>query len=297
LLGGASPPAQDRAAGALLGGGSPSAQASPQALEAGWQLGLSRIIRMVANSRALTDSASKPTRDTVRGDCMASMAIDFQAKAEAAWSARESGGAPRLAFVTPVGGTSVSPDPIGLLRGAPQAALMKDFITFVLSPAGQRLWSYRLGEPGGPVRYELHRLPIRRDVLTAEDRRHMSHPDDDPFAIAAAFTYRPQWTGHLYGLIGPVVKSTAMDVRDELTAAWRAIIATGGPAACPEAMALLETPPFRYAEAKAVAAQLKEGPTVAVPLLRRWSENAQARYLKAARLAQSARPQTDQRAP
>ncbi len=259
------------------------------ALVSGWAKGLNLIKRLVANSRALTDSASKPTRDTVRGDCVASMAIDFQAKAEAAWSAEESGGSPRLVFAVPAGGTSVSPDPIALLRGAPQRALMIDFIRFVLSPDGQRLWSYRRGVPGGPLRYELHRMPVRADVYTPMDRERMSHPEDDPYAIAKTFTYHADWTGRIYGLIGPVVKATMLDARSELTAAWRAIIAAGGPARVPEAWQAFTWTPFTYDEAPAMTTRLKDGPAVALPLIRSWNEQAIARYREAERLARAGR--------
>jgi iron(III) transport system substrate-binding protein len=164
----------------------------PNDLGAGWNDGLCLIKRLVGNARSITDSSSKPTRDVVRGDCVAGMALDFQAKSEQEHSAAESGGASRLDFTIPVGGTSTSADPIGLLRGAPEHDLAVAFIRFVISPAGQRLWNYRVGTPGGPERYALRRLPIRRDVLDAEWQQYASDPEQDPFVIGAAFTYHPE---------------------------------------------------------------------------------------------------------
>jgi ABC-type Fe3+ transport system substrate-binding protein len=258
-------------------------------LAAGWALGLERIRRMVANARVVTDSASKPTRDVVRGDAVASMAIDFQARAEAEWSAEESGGPERLVFTAPAGGTSVSADPIALLRGAPERDLAVDFMRFVLSSAGQRLWGYRAGTPGGPQHYTLHRMPVRRDVLDADWRRFAADPTADPFTLATTFTYRPAWTASLYPLIGPLVKAIALDPRDELVAAWTAIDRAGGPAAVPAATAALSWLPFTYADAMAQRDALGLGSTRALPLQRAWTVGAQAAYREATRLAEAGR--------
>lgn len=256
-------------------------------LDAGWAAGFALIRRMVGNARAITDSASKPTRDVVRGDCLAAMALDFQAKFEAENSALESGGEPRLTFITPVGGTSVSADPIGLLRGAPERKLAIAFIRFVLSPQGQRLWNYRVGTPGGPERYALRRLPIRRDVLDADWAEHASDPGEDPFVIGAAFTYRSDWTSHLYSLIGPLIKATTFDCREELREAWHAILDAGGPEAVPQAYAAFIAQPFTYAQAPDALATLRAGPEHAIPLLREWTTHAIAAYTQARTLAEA----------
>ena len=258
-------------------------------LNAGWALGIERIRRMVANSRAITDSASKPTRDVVRGDAVASMAIDFQAKSEAEWATQESGGATRLVFTAPLGGTSVSADPIALLRGAPERELAIDFIRFVLSPAGQRLWGYRVGTPGGPERYTLHRMPVRDDVFDADWKINAADPDADPAALAATFTYRPAWTASLYPLIGPLIKAIALDPREELTAAWAAIDRAGGPAAVPEATAALSWQPFTYAEAPTMRDRLAKSASEAIPLVRTWTTGAQDAYRRARQLAEEGR--------
>lgn len=264
-------------------------QMARQGPVAGWAAGHLLIRRLVANSRWITDSASKPTRDVARGDAVAAMAIDFQARAEAEWSARESGGTPRLVFTAPLGGTSVSADPIAVLRGAPEPELARDFVWFVLSPQGQRLWNYRVGEAGGPVQYALRRAPVRADVLTPADRASMSDPDLDPRELAARFTYQPAWTAHLYPLLGPFIKATALDPRDDLTAAWVAIIRAGGPDRVPQAWAAFTDLTVTYEQASAAREALAQGPAVAAPMVRQWSERALERYQTARRLAEEGR--------
>jgi len=267
----------------------------PDDLGKGWQNGLALILRLVGNARSITDSASKPTRDVVRGDCLAAMALDFQAKFEAENAERESRLAgtattiPRLQFITPIGGTSVSADPIGLLRGAPEHDLAVAFIRFVLSPDGQRLWNYRVGTPGGPERYALRRLPVRRDVLDQQWALYASDPDEDPFVIGSAFTYRYAWTGPLRDLMGPLIKAIALDCRDELREAWHAILDAGGPQAVPQAYATFSTVPVTYADAPAALATLRAGPEQALPLLRQWTTAAIARFARATADAKAGR--------
>ena len=267
-----------------------------EALAAGWAEGLTLIKRMVGNASWVLDGASVAVRQVARGEACAGVCIDFNGRAEAEWTER-SGGRPRLVFVAPTGGTSVSADPIALLRGAPNRAVAVAFMRFVLSPEGQRLYNYRVGEPGGPVRYALRRLPIRRDVYTADDRTRMSDPDEEPHALAERFTYRGAWTAPYRRVLGWVVKTTILDAREELETAWRAIVAAGGPERVPAAGAAFRELPFAYGEARARGrelATLKEGRTNreqvhALAMQRAWTIQAQAQYRRAAELARAGR--------
>ena len=262
--------------------------ATEAALAQGWAEGFAIIKGIAGNSRWVTDGASKAVRDVVRGDATAGMAIDFHARAEAEWSAQESGGPARLAWAAPAGGTSVSADPICLLRGAPHRTLAVDFIRFVLSPAGQRLWNYRVGAPAGPTRWQLRRLPVRRDVYTDADRALMTDPSEDPFALATSFTYRPGWTVPVRALIGPLVKAVCLDPRAELELAWRAILKAGGPAAVPAAWAEFIWMPAPYGELPTLTSKLKDAAT-SLPLLRGWTTEATRHYRLATELAQEGR--------
>ncbi|MDD5728914.1 MAG: ABC transporter substrate-binding protein, partial [Victivallales bacterium] len=146
-------------------------------LETGWADGLNLIRRIAANSRVVTDSASKVTHDTAAGNAAAGICIDFYGQSEAEWSAVRNHGVPRMEFTCPADGTSVSADPVQLLRGAPNRKVAVAFIEFVLSDAGQKLWSFRPGTPGGPVKYALLRMPIRRDFYRREYLQYMSYPE------------------------------------------------------------------------------------------------------------------------
>lgn len=266
---------------------------TPMALDAGWAAGLNLIQRIGANSRMITDSASKVPREVARGEAAAGMCIDFYGRTEAEWVQTQSGGAAsgdRLAYVVPIGGSSVSADPIMMFRGAPNRTAAVAFIEFVLSERGQRLWNRRPGTPGGPVKYALRRLSVRRDLYGPEERRYMSDPEVEPFSPEVAFSYDPALTARHFGLIRGLFRTMVIEPLPELQAAWAAILAAGGPAACPEAMVAFHALPFTYAEADAALVALNPsapGNTALTVLAqqRRWTEFFRGQYLRAALLA------------
>lgn len=173
----------------------------------GWASGINLIKRIGANSRYMTDSASKVPHDVSRGDAVAGMCIDFYGRAESEYSAFESNSnKERMRFVAPVGGTSISADPIQLLRGAPNQKTAIAFIEFVLSKEGQKIWDYRVGTPGGPKKFALRRLPIRRDMYSPENKKYMSDPDINPFRGQESLVYKGGWTGPYFGLIRTLIK-------------------------------------------------------------------------------------------
>lgn len=237
-------------------GGDARIRAYQAAVERGWLRGIRLVQRISANARYFTDSAGKVPIDVSMGSAAAGLAIDFYGRYQAETS-RAPDGAARMGYVTPAGGSSVSADPISLLRGAAHRELAVRFIAFALSDEGQKLWNYRPGTPGGPAVYALRRLPIRRDFYPSDSAARQavyeSHrpftsdplgdPAVNPYVLASEFTYRPRWTGAHFGMQRTLIKAMCLDSGDELRAAWRAILDAGGPEACPEAVAALERMP------------------------------------------------------
>ncbi|HMO52593.1 MAG TPA: ABC transporter substrate-binding protein [Kiritimatiellia bacterium] len=223
-----------------------------QALEAGFFDGIRMIQLIGANARYFTDSSSKVPIDVSMGNAAVGIAIDFYGRYQAQVS-RTPDGIERMRYITPFGGSGVSCDPISLLRGAPNREIAVRFIEYVLSEEAQQLWTYRAGEPGGPEKFSLRRVPIRREffpsdnpAIQARHEQHLPHAADDladpainPYALAEHFIYYRRWTGGHFGILRDLIRAMSMDSSSELQAAWRAIIAGGGPEAQPEAMRLL----------------------------------------------------------
>ncbi|MGA0333321.1 MAG: ABC transporter substrate-binding protein [Kiritimatiellia bacterium] len=231
-------------------------EAYEQAIRTGWVNGVNLVRLLGANARYFTDSASKVPIDVSMGNATVGLAIDFYGRYQAE-SSRNPDGSERMMYFTPVGGSSVSADPVSLLRGAPHRELAVEFMEYVLSEAGQKLWNYRVGTPGGPVKYALRRLPIRRDFYPSElpeiQARFESHqpyysdplgdPSVNPYYLASQFQYIPRWTGRHFGINRYLIRAMCLDAGEELAEAWKAIQQAGGPEAVPEAMEALRLLP------------------------------------------------------
>jgi hypothetical protein len=191
-----------------------------------------------------------------------------------------------MQYVTPIGGSSASADPISLLRGAPHRELAVRFLVFTLSPEGQRLWTYRAGTPGGPRKFSLRRLPVRRDfypdpehpeqdAVHREHLRFSSDPLDDPavnpYALAERFTYYPRWTGAHFNMHRDLIRTMGMDAGDELKTAWKAIHRDPDPARRARAIALLERLPDQPEPLTWKSALSMPGKHKRLDLMREWT--------------------------
>ncbi len=277
---------QEQMRAELAARGADPETAAPEDLAAGWRRACRLIRRIAANACYFTDAASKVPMDVAQGAAAAGMCIDFYGRFESERVERHEGST-RLRYRTPAGGSSVSVDPISLLRGAPHRATAEHFIEFCLSPQGQRLWNARPGTPGGPERYALRRLPVRRDLYTAAERRAMSDPDARPYEQAAGFVYRGAWTAPLFSLLRVLIRAMCIEPHAELAEAWEAIRRRGGPESCPDAAAALEAlpPSAEYPAARAVTAASLTNALVEARLAREWTAFFRTQYRRARELA------------
>ena len=259
-------------------------EASEAALAEGWKRGLQLIIKASANSRYFSDAAGKVPMDVSLGDAAIGMCIDFYGRFQS--EAVKVGDTPsRLQYFTPLGGSSVGVDPIGLLRGAPNPELAREFIAFVLSVEGQKLWNFKVGTPGGPTRYALRRLPIRKELYAPEFTAFRSDPNTLPYEEAKSFTYHDAWTGPLFSPLRFIIRVSCIDSHDEQAAAWKELIAANFP---PEATAVFsDISAIDYATTKnEIRTSLKGStPLAEVQLAAKLGEHFRAQYRRAAQLA------------
>ncbi len=203
--------------------GRPKAEFEKQAVAQGWERGLRLLLGISANARYFTDSSQKPPIDVAAGNCAVGMCIDFYGRYQAQSSAERSG-RQRLGFHMPEGGTTLSPDPIALMRGAPNREIAEAFIEYVMSMDGQKLWNLKPGTPGGPRHFALRRLPIRKDFYTNPEYKALrADPEVNPYAGESPLVYNAAWTGSLFREMSFVIRVMGIDTHNELAAAWRAI--------------------------------------------------------------------------
>jgi len=265
-----------------------------EAVARGWVDGINLVRLIGANARYFTDGAGKVPIDVGDGVAAAGIAIDFYGRFQAE-AAKSPAGVARLVYVTPHGGSSVSADPISILRGAPHKKLALRFLLYVMSSDGQKLWNYRPGTPGGPKRFALCRLPIGRTFYPSNDpegqaaceaHRAYTHddltdPDVDAYALAARFAYQPRWTARHFGIQRDLVRAMCLDAGDELRAAWRAIDDAGGSEAASEAMVLLQRLPDTPLPLNWVSAVGPYGEIRREDLLRGWTAFFRQSYREA----------------
>lgn len=199
-----------------------------EAIAAGWSAGLQLIQRMAANSRYFTDSASKIPHDVGQGNSAAGMCIDFYGRSYAS-ELTTTGGQPRVVWIAPQGGTTLSADPIAVLKGAPHEELAQAFVAYSLSPDAQILWFGKPGTPNGPKQRALHRTPIRRDIYTPEIIANSTLPDISPYDDPGNFTYQRELTGASFNTLRQLVKVMCIDSHEEMKSAWLALRDAGMP--------------------------------------------------------------------
>lgn len=188
----------------------------------GWEMGWQLIMRLCANARYFTDSASKIPQDVGQGDSVAGMCVDFYGRSFSD-ELKRTDGSSRLRWIAPAGGSSLSGDPIAVMRGAPNPQVAQAFVEFVLEDAGQILWNAKPGTANGPVSKALRRMPVRRDIYSPQNQAHFSDGNMNPYEATGEFVYRPELTGKAFGTIRALVRIVGIDSHEEMKSAWKAL--------------------------------------------------------------------------
>jgi len=255
-----------------------------ESLAEGWAAGFQLIQQLAANARYFTDSASKIPHDVSMGDAAAGMCIDFYGRSYGELTT--SSGRPRLLWRAPRGGTTLSGDPIAVLKGAPHPEIAQAFVEYCLSREAQMLWFNRPVTANGPKSRSLHRLPVRRDLYTPDILSNTTLPEAQPFSDVGNFIYQRELTGASFNTIRQLVKIICIDSHEEMKQAWLALREAGMP---PEARAVfLDTSAIPYAMcSKGDPALDGNDPLLAAERAARLGEIFRANYRRAERLAKS----------
>lgn len=200
-----------------------------KAIADGWTKGLQLIQRLAANARYFTDSAPKIPQDVGQGNASAGMCIDFYGRSFNA-DLKTKDGHDRVKWIVPKAGTTLSGDPVAVLKGAPNPEIAQAFVEFCLTPEAQTIWFGKPGTPGGPVTRALHRTPVRKDVYTPENLANSTMPDAHPFTDAGNFAYDKELTGKAFSTLRNLVKVMCIDSHEEMKSSWKAIREAGMPA-------------------------------------------------------------------
>ena len=210
-----------------------------------WDEGWATVTRMAGNVRSFTEGGNGIPRDVAMGQFAAGGAIDFYAEDKVNRLGEKS-----MGFAVPRRLVVVNGDPIAVLEGAPHRAVAEEFVRFVLSDAGQRLWCMKPGGAGGPRRYWLARLPVRPALY---DSAPPEIARNSPFASAGFGAYDFDKSSRRWRPLNELLGAAIIDCHDELRGAWKALIAAGLPA---EGVAEFGAPPCSEEEFLATVERL-----------------------------------------
>jgi len=240
----------------------------------GWEKGLDVVTRLGANAGKIPKAASQVPVLVATGDAACGPCIDFYA-----WAKMAEVGPNRLEFILPTGETVITADPIALLKGAPQPALARAFIRFVLSPAGQKLWMLPAGAEGGPKNYTLGRLGVRPGLYQELAGRMVT--TFNPFAQDPGLNFNSNLAEARWQTLNDLFGALIVDPHSLLASAWAAVkdlppdsLAWKRLSAAPEDEATFAARPAEWKDPE------RRGRTIA-----EWAEFGRAKYLGVLRMA------------
>ena len=183
----------------------------------GWESGWTLLHWIAGNTRAFAHSSSDPIKAVVAGDAVSAMAIDFYAAAKIADLGKDN-----LGFSIPKGQTVLDPDPIAILRGAPNRKAAERFMEFVLGAEAQKLLLLPTGTDGGPKLSFLGRMAANTKTYEITDGKRVS--DINPFAQKAYLKLDMDKTSKTGRVFRDLIGATVVDTHKELKKAWAAAI-------------------------------------------------------------------------
>ena len=187
----------------------------------GWEKGWQLLARMAANSSHFTKGASGILPLVSTGEVAYSLAID-----QYAWSLMEQLGEDKIGFILPAGETATTPDPVGILKGAPHPLIARRFLEFLFSESCQLLWSLKAGVPGGPARLSLNRMSVLPKVYSKLNREN-SFIRGNPFRDLenSGWAYSDSLTEARWSLLNDALGLWMVDSHEEARRAWVALMA------------------------------------------------------------------------
>ncbi len=258
----------------LIGAGDPRKSGSMHAMYeiilqgAGWNEGWKLLQRIGGNVRNFTGGGTQVGKEIATAEIVYGLAIDTYAS-----DIIHRVGAERIGFVVPEDYASVNGDGIAVLKGAPNRELARSFVEFVLSEKGQRLFYAAKGSPGGPLEYELAKLPLLPSLYGTTPTK--SVVSQSPFTWKGILKYDAQLAGSRWNLVNDLFGVFILDLHERLVLhAKRQINHIKAPSS------LVDYPPLpvSYEESVRMSGNGRWGSDTALrsTTLRAWAEEARS---------------------
>jgi ABC-type Fe3+ transport system substrate-binding protein len=237
----------------------------------GWEKGWEILGGLAANIRKFTHSSTDPIKAVVSGDVSLAPTIDFYAAAKIGDL-----GSDNLGFVLPSDYSVLDPDPVAILKGAPNRKAAERFVDFVLSPEAQKLLVLPKGQAGGPVKDTLGRMAVNRETYNQVQMKSISA---NPLMFKTSFTVDTQKSSKLKNILNDLVGAIHIDTQKELKAAVANMRKKG---AKPQEFSALFKPPMTEKEALTLADKWDDD-VLRNKTINAWTNDYKARYIAAAK--------------
>jgi len=235
----------------------------------GWEKGWRIITGLGANVRNFTNSASQVPKDVAIGEVAYGLAIDFYA-----WAQVNEAGADKIGFVMPDNLTIITPDCIGILKGAPNREVAKAFVRFVMSTEGQKLWMSAKKTADGPERFELNRFSVLPSLYELSPQS--TAVKLNPFAWHSDFVFDPKVGSERWSIVNDLIGTLVIDQKKILTQAWKEAMEGG---LTEQEWQRLAAMPISEDEALALARTKWKDPVFRNQKLNEWIHFARSKYL------------------
>lgn len=241
----------------------------------GWEQGWSLLMQIAGNTREFATGSSAVPREVAQGSALAGMCVDYYAYSQIAKT-----GADVLGYVSPANATAVTPDPIGMLAGAPHPELAKAFITFTLSSTCQDLFGLKMGAPGGPAKDNLFRMPILPEFYKHDASTTLV--TSNPYSSTTSFNVNEKQSDQRAPIIGPLFTAGFLSNKAALQQAWQTV---NSHPQQPELKTKFIATPFTEPQSIELTTRYTSSPREAIGFDRTWQEAFKARYEEIQRTA------------
>ncbi|HEY7560023.1 MAG TPA: extracellular solute-binding protein [Candidatus Binatia bacterium] len=235
----------------------------------GWEKGWRIITGLGANVRNFTNSATQTPKDVTIGEVAYGLAIDFYA-----WAQVKEAGSDKIGFVMPDNLTIITPDGIGILKGAPNPDVAKAFIRFVMSEEGQKLWLLVEKAAGGPQRFQLNRFSVLPSLYALSPQS--TAVKLNPFSWRSDFEFDPKLSSERWSIVNDLIGALIIDQKDLLTRAWKEALTDG---LSEQEWQRLAAMPITADEVLELAKTQWKDPALRNQKLNEWSRFARSKYL------------------
>ena len=186
----------------------------------GWDEGWKILYAIAANSRSFNSYSSQIIRDLCSGDVAYGLLVDTYGE-----EAIRLAGAENIGYLIPDGLSVITGDGIAMLKGAPNREAAVDFIRYNLTEAAQRIMTFRMGTPGGPIEAEIGKLSILPSLYQSTPQYFASATR--PFELSSKFQYDSKLASSRWFILNDLFGVFLIDNQWRLQKQQRALATNG----------------------------------------------------------------------